>query len=42
MSLVRKAIEANGISTVKISDEVGKNLGTKEDIIKYKKIFSYK
>ena len=42
ISLVCKAIEANGISTVKISDEVGKNLGTKEDIIKYKKIFSYK
>ncbi len=41
ISLVCKVVEANGISTVKISDEAGKSFGNKEDIKKYKKIFSY-
>ncbi len=41
ISLVCKVVEANGISTVKISDEAGKTFGSTEDIKKYKKIFSY-
>ena len=41
ISLVCKVVEANGISTVKISDGAGKTFGKTEDIKKYKKIFSY-
>jgi nicotinate phosphoribosyltransferase len=40
ISLVCKAVSANGLPTVKISDDLGKTLGQERDLNRYKRIFS--
>ena len=40
ISLVCKAVSANGMPTVKISDDLGKTLGPARDLSRYKRIFS--
>ena len=40
ISLVCKAVSANGLPTVKISDDLGKTLGQEQDLNRYKRIFS--
>ena len=40
ISLVCKAVSANGLPTVKISDDLGKTLGQESDLNRYKRIFS--
>lgn len=37
MNLVSKAVRANGYGTVKLSDDIGKNMGKPEDVRRYKK-----
>ena len=41
LSLIVKAIEANGYRTVKLSDNLAKAMGDKEDIDRFIKIFEY-
>ena len=41
ISIVVKAIEANGISTVKLSDNLAKATGSPKDIERYKRTFGY-
>jgi nicotinate phosphoribosyltransferase len=41
LSLVVKPVEANGHGLVKLSDNLNKAVGTKEDIEKYKRIFGH-
>ena len=40
ISLVCKAVSANGISTVKISDDEGKSLGVLKELDRYKRVFN--
>ena len=40
ISLVCKAISANGKPTVKISDDFGKSLGQVSDLNRYKRVFA--
>ena len=40
ISLVCKAISANGKPTVKISDDYGKSLGQVSDLKRYKRVFA--
>ena len=39
ISLVCKAVSANGCSTVKISDDLGKSVGQVSDLNRYKRVF---
>jgi nicotinate phosphoribosyltransferase len=41
LSLVVKAVEANGLGTVKLSDNLAKATGKPEDIERFKRIFGY-
>jgi nicotinate phosphoribosyltransferase len=41
MSLVVKAVSADGRPTVKLSDNIAKAMGTKEDITRYARVFGY-
>jgi nicotinate phosphoribosyltransferase len=41
LSLVIKAVEANGYGLVKLSDNLAKAIGNPEDIERYKRIFGY-
>lgn len=41
LSLVMKAVKANGHGTVKLSDNLAKAIGSPADIILFKKIFNY-
>lgn len=41
LSIVVKAISANGIGTVKLSDNIAKAMGRPEDIERYKRVFEY-
>ncbi|HLD25961.1 MAG TPA: nicotinate phosphoribosyltransferase [Candidatus Andersenbacteria bacterium] len=41
LSLVVKAIEANGHRTVKLSDNLAKATGAQEDIVRFKRIFGH-
>jgi nicotinate phosphoribosyltransferase len=41
LSLVVKATESNGHGTVKLSDNLNKAIGSKENIERYKKEFGY-
>ncbi len=41
LSLVVKAVEADGYSTVKLSDNLAKAMGAKEDIARYARVFDY-
>jgi nicotinate phosphoribosyltransferase len=41
LSLVVKAVSADGHSTVKLSDNIAKAMGTKEDIVRYARVFGY-
>jgi len=41
LSLVCKAISVNGVSTVKISDDIGKAVGLEKDLNRYMRVFTY-
>ena len=41
LSLVCKAVSVNGVSTVKISDDIGKAVGLEKDLNRYKRVFTY-
>jgi nicotinate phosphoribosyltransferase len=41
VSIVVKAVEANGHRTVKLSDNLAKSTGTKEDIERFRRIFGH-
>jgi nicotinate phosphoribosyltransferase len=41
LSVVVKAVEANGYGTVKLSDNPAKSIGKPEDIARFRKIFDY-
>ncbi|VVB80073.1 Nicotinate phosphoribosyltransferase [uncultured archaeon] len=41
LSLVVKAVEANGHGTVKLSDNPAKSIGKPEDVVRFKMIFEY-
>lgn len=41
LSIVVKAIEANGYGTVKLSDNPAKTMGSKEDVKRFMRIFEY-
>ncbi len=42
LSIVVKAVEANGFGTVKLSDNIAKAIGSPDDIALFKKVFTYK
>jgi nicotinate phosphoribosyltransferase len=41
LSLVMKAVKANGYRTVKLSDNIAKAIGSPADIVMFKNIFNY-
>lgn len=41
LSLVMKAVEANGRPTVKLSDNLAKATGPEQEIVRYKRVFGY-
>ena len=42
ISIIVKATKANGISTVKLSDNIAKAMGDSAEVERYKKVFGYK